>query len=98
MLHRFLWEILSRVLKFATALVSILLVGGSMPTLYAQLSSASVTGVTRDSSGSVAPSVKLVLRNVDTSVERTVESNNAGNYLFTSVPPGRYTLQATAAG
>jgi len=35
---------------------------------------------------------------VDTSVERTVESNNAGNYVFTSVPPGRYTLQATSTG
>ncbi|MBS1858065.1 MAG: TonB-dependent receptor [Acidobacteria bacterium] len=64
----------------------------------AQLSSASVTGVVRDSSGSVVPNVKIVLRNVDTSVERQALSNNAGNYVFLSITPGSYTLQANAPG
>jgi outer membrane receptor protein involved in Fe transport len=64
----------------------------------AQLSSASITGVVRDSTGSVIPEVKLTLQNVDTSVERSTVSNSAGNYVFLSITPGRYTLQAEAAG
>ncbi|HYM10115.1 MAG TPA: carboxypeptidase-like regulatory domain-containing protein [Bryobacterales bacterium] len=65
---------------------------------FAQLSSASVTGVVRDTSGSVVPDVNLTLRNVDTAVERQALSNNAGNYVFLSITPGNYTLQAGASG
>ncbi len=64
----------------------------------AQLSSATVTGIVRDSSGSVIPGVKIVLRDVGTTTERTAASNNAGNYVFLSIPPGAYTLEATSAG
>lgn len=66
--------------------------------LSAQLSSASVTGVVRDASGSLVPNVRVLLRNVDTSVERNVLSNDAGNYVFINVPPGRYLLEASAPG
>ncbi len=41
---------------------------GALSTSHAQLSSASVTGVVRDSTGSVVPNCKLVLKNVETSV------------------------------
>jgi outer membrane receptor protein involved in Fe transport len=57
-----------------------------------------VTGVVRDSTGSVVPSCKLVLKNVDTSVERIAESNSAGNYLFLGITPGNYTIEASAPG
>ena len=64
----------------------------------AQLSSASVTGVVRDSSGSVVPQVKITLQNVDTSVTHVTQSNSAGNYVFLSITPGQYTLQAESQG
>ena len=38
------------------------------------------------------------LRNLDTAVEKTTTSNGAGEYTFQSITPGRYTLEATAAG
>ena len=63
---------------------------------FAQLSSASVTGVVRDSSGSVVPNVKITLTNVDTAVEHSSVSNSAGNYVFLGITPGHYTLQAEA--
>jgi outer membrane receptor protein involved in Fe transport len=66
--------------------------------IYAQLSSAAVTGVVRDSSGSVVAGVKLVLTNLDTTVKHSAESNGAGNYVFLSITPGNYSLEATAAG
>ncbi|MFN7997725.1 MAG: TonB-dependent receptor [Bryobacteraceae bacterium] len=65
---------------------------------FAQLSSASVTGVVRDSTGSVIPNVKITLQNVATTVSRTSVSNTAGNYVFLGITPGSYTLQAEAPG
>jgi hypothetical protein len=64
----------------------------------AQLSSATVTGVVRDASGSVAPNVRITLLNVDTAVSHTTLSNSAGNYVFLGITPGNYTLQAEAPG
>ena len=65
---------------------------------YAQLSSASVTGVVRDSTGSVVPNVKLTLQNIGTTVEHVTQSNSAGNYVFLNITPGPYKLVATAQG
>ncbi len=81
-----------------TILVVILTVAALAISAYAQLSSASVTGVVRDSTGSVVPNCKLVLKNVETSVERIAESNSAGNYLFLGITPGPYTIEASAPG
>jgi hypothetical protein len=69
----------------------------AVPT-YAQLSSASVTGIVRDSSGSVVPGVKLTLRNTGTTVVHVTQSNSAGNYVFLSITPGPYSLEATGQG
>jgi outer membrane receptor protein involved in Fe transport len=84
-------------LSAACAIALVIVITLSAP-LRAQLSSATVTGVVRDSSGSVVPGCKLVLKNVDTSVERVAESNSAGNYLFLGITPGPYTLEASAPG
>ena len=65
---------------------------------HAQLSSASVTGIVRDSSGSVVPGVKLTLRNTGTTVEHVTQSNSAGNYVFLNITPGPYTLEAIGQG
>jgi outer membrane receptor protein involved in Fe transport len=65
---------------------------------HAQLSSASLTGIVRDSSGSVVPGVKLTLRNTGTTVEHVTQSNSAGNYVFLNITPGPYTLEAIGQG
>lgn len=66
--------------------------------LRAQVSTASVTGVVRDSSGSTVPEATVVLRHQETGVARQTTTNLAGNYLFLSVPPGTYTLEAARQG
>jgi hypothetical protein len=76
-----------------------LLMGGILllsVTGFAQLSTASLSGADRDSSGAVVTNAKIVLRNVATGVENTTTSNGAGAYLFLAIPPGRYTVQASA--
>ncbi|RSL19005.1 carboxypeptidase family protein [Edaphobacter aggregans] len=79
----------------AGLLSAILLLSG---TGLAQLSTASLSGAVRDSSGAVVPSAKIVLRNVATAVEHSTTSNGAGAYLFLNITPGTYTVQASAPG
>ena len=62
----------------------------------AQLSSATLNGVVRDSTGAVINNASLVLRNLGTSVERVTASNDTGNYMFSDVTPGPYTLNVSA--
>ncbi|QNI31881.1 carboxypeptidase regulatory-like domain-containing protein [Alloacidobacterium dinghuense] len=64
----------------------------------AQLSTASISGIARDSSGAVVANATVTLRNVDTSVERASVSNGSGEYVFLNITPGRYTLEAKATG
>jgi len=64
----------------------------------AQLSAGSVTGVVRDATGSVVAHASVVLRNVDTTIQHTTVSNDAGNYVFLNLGPGKYVLEASAAG
>jgi hypothetical protein len=64
----------------------------------AQLSTASINGLVRDSSGAIIPNATIKLRNVDTSVENTTVTNRVGAYAILSITPGRYTLSATAPG
>ncbi|MFN7920838.1 MAG: TonB-dependent receptor [Bryobacteraceae bacterium] len=65
--------------------------------LFSQLSTASLTGVVRDPSGSVVAGAKLTLTNAATAVKHQSETNSAGNYLFLNIPPGNYSLDVTAA-
>lgn len=65
---------------------------------FGQLSTASVNGVVRDPSGAVIQNARIVLANVDTSIENTTLTNGAGAYAFLNIQPGRYTLEATASG
>ena len=66
--------------------------------MVAQLSTAALNGVVRDQTGAVVPGAKISLTAVDTSVVRTSVSTNAGEYVFTSLTPGRYTVEASATG
>src|SRR6201997_4549476 len=79
----------------ACLLGGILLLSG---TGFAQLSTASLSGAVRDSSGAVVPKCKVVLKNVATAVEHTTTTNDAGAYLFLNIIPGRYTVSAAAQG
>ena len=63
---------------------------------WAQLSTASLNGVVRDSTGAVVPKATVVLRNSDTGVERNSSSNDSGAYGFQDSNPGHYTLKVSA--
>src|ERR1700704_3079844 len=79
----------------ATLIITPLLSSGSAK---AQLSAGSVTGIVRDPTGSVVANATVTLRNVETTIQHTTVSNEAGNYVFLNLGPGRYLLEASASG
>lgn len=57
-----------------------------------------VVGTVSDSSGAVVPAAQLTLVNVDTNETRRTQANQAGQYTFPSLPPGRYRATVTVEG
>lgn len=76
----------------------LLLAFGASNSARAQLSTASLNGNVRDSSGANLPGAKVTLRNVDTAVAKSTVSNGVGAYAFVSITPGKYVLQVSATG
>ncbi len=57
-----------------------------------------VQGIITDPSEAVVVGAKITLRNVNTGVETTKETNQAGQYLFDFVSPGTYSLSVEMEG
>ena len=64
---------------------------------FAQTFTGGVRGAVKDANG-VIPGVTVVLFNEATGQAREAVSNDAGEYNFTAVPPGLYTVRATLTG
>ncbi len=70
---------------------------GTLP-LLAQSPLGSVTGLATDPSGAPVPQAQVALTNAATGVKRETRTNATGNYVFTNLPPGDYSLAAEAQG
>ena len=68
------------------------------PPLKAQLTTGSLSGTVRDSSGALVPGAKVTLLNEATSDQRATVSNSAGYFTFAAVQPGSYTVSISAPG
>jgi len=66
--------------------------------LDAQISTASIQGTIRDSSGAAIPGASIVLHNVATGVDLTSSSNGAGEYAIVNIQPGTYNLRVNKGG
>jgi len=80
-------------------LLSVLVIALLMtPSLVAQsLVSGDLTGTVTDPSGAVVPNATVTLKNNGTGQSRTTTSTNSGSYRFSLLPPGSYTVTATAS-
>jgi Carboxypeptidase regulatory-like domain len=65
---------------------------------WSQSSNGSVRGTVQDSSQAVIPNVTVLLTNTATGIELKTTSNEAGIYVFPSLVPGPYKLEADSAG
>jgi len=66
--------------------------------LFAQFNSASLSGVIKDTSGSVVPDARVTVVNVDTRLTRTDTSGGDGAFLFPVLPVGSYRPTVEKAG
>jgi hypothetical protein len=66
--------------------------------LKAQLTTADINGTVYDSSGAVLPNASVTLTNQSTHQARQGNSNTAGQYAFTFLLPGNYSVKVEAQG
>ena len=77
-------------------LLAVLLLAGSA---FGQLTGkGAVTGTVMDKTGAVIPGATISALNVATGISTTVQTTGAGDYTFSNLDPGIYTLTATAKG
>ena len=60
--------------------------------------STQILGVVEDSTGAAAPGVTVTITQVATGQQRQVKTGESGNYVFTNITPGEYTVRAELEG
>src|SRR5271167_66340 len=65
---------------------------------FAQFETAEVLGTVRDAQSAVIPKAAVTLMNQETGIEAKTTTDDNGNFLFSQVKVGRYTVAAEAAG
>ena len=83
---------------YVTVLCCILLVLSLQSPAIAQLITANVVGTVSDPSGAVIPGAKVTIRSQQTNQVRTGTTDNLGNYEFSFLPVGTYTLSVESLG
>ena len=84
--------------SFIRALVLSLTALAVSAPLLAQLDSAQINGSIRDQSDAVIPNATVQIQNRDTGLIRQTVTNSTGIYVMSHIPPGSYTITASAAG
>jgi hypothetical protein len=65
---------------------------------FGQSFTASVRGTATDPSGSAIPRASVVITDAERGTSQTTQSDEAGRFVITSLPPGQYVLTVEAAG
>jgi hypothetical protein len=63
-------------------------------TVLAQAAGGILAGTIRDSSGALIAGARVLIRNQQTGIERSTQSDAEGRYSFSSISPGTYSLRA----
>jgi len=69
-----------------------------LPGVHAQTTKGSIVGRVTDSSGAVIPGASVELKNEGTGATVTAKSDGTGEYTFTTVDPGTYTVTVSNRG
>ena len=65
---------------------------------FAQLTTADIVGTVRDSSGAVLPNATVTLLHSETHQSTKVSTDTVGNFSFTFLSPGHYSIRVQAPG
>ena len=85
-------------IRRAVCLVSALLIFVFVSMVSAQEFRGTVTGTITDPNGAVVPGASVTIRNTETNISNTVTTSDEGQYTVPLLPPGSYTVSATANG
>ena len=80
-------------LGFGSAVLASLLFAAPV---VAQVTTADITGRVLDQNGAAVASATITARNIGTGQERTVQSDQNGNYTLSELPPGTYDITVEA--
>src|SRR5689334_8817772 len=83
-------------LRLMCALSALLLVTAGL--VYSQAVNGSLLGAITDASGAAVPNAKVTATETNTGISRTAQTNESGNYTFSDLPPGTYTVAVEQAG
>jgi len=85
---------------FCMCALLLLIVGmTSAPRAFGQgAGTAGITGTVEDQGGLVIPDAKVVIKNVETGLERTLSTNEQGFYAAPLLQPGTYEIRVSKAG
>jgi hypothetical protein len=64
----------------------------------AQLTTADILGTVTDPTGAIVPNARVTLTNLEINDQRTVQSNSSGDYIFTLLPVGHYSISVKVTG
>ncbi len=65
---------------------------------FGQLNTADIVGTVTDTTGAVVPNATVTLNNLGTNEKRTTQSNSSGEYNFTLLTVGHYSVTVRATG
>jgi hypothetical protein len=82
----------------SSVLALLVLSGAPQPGLAQSASSGAVSGTVTDPANAVVLGAKITATNQATGEKRTVDSGAAGAYLLPFLPPGTYSVEASAKG
>ena len=86
-----------QIIKITFSTIALLLLLLSEPRVLAQ-TSGSVSGHLSDPVGASLGQADVTLTNVGMNTERITKSTDVGDYTFTAIPPGIYTLRVKRSG
>ena len=80
------------------AFVCVFLLMAQSPRLFAQVDEGAINGVVQDSSGAAVPNAHVTLLNTDQGLTLDATTSANGEYIFSPVRIGHYTITVTAPG
>jgi hypothetical protein len=81
--------------RFLTIFIALLI---AVPSLWAQSNYGAIRGIITDAQGAVLPKSQVTLTSATTNIARSTVSNGAGEYTFSAVDPGTYTVTVEMSG
>src|SRR4030095_16711416 len=85
-------------MKHLRLIFAALLVACASGVIWGQAVTATLVGTITDASGAVMVNTKVSATETNTGVSRAATTNESGNYSFTNLPPGTYSVTAEQTG